>query len=129
MVCSIITISENPTPKNSCKDESSVQLWEARVPDISFHTWSAAQTWSVSQKERHLDISQTSTKHLTFYLPFGCTHVKQELIPNPIPNSKFQNLSKAQEQLHLQETWSKSAFKYSTMREGNKMHIYSLRVK
>ena len=37
LVCSMMTISENAAPKNLCKDESSVQLQEARVPDISFH--------------------------------------------------------------------------------------------
>ena len=84
----MITISENATPKNLYEDESSVQLWEARVPGISFYKWSAAQTWSVQMLECHKrrSTSQTTIKHLTPYLPFGCTHVKQELTPNPIPN-------------------------------------------
>ena len=44
LVCSMITVSKNATPKNLHEDESLVQLQEARVPGISFHKLSTAQT-------------------------------------------------------------------------------------
>ena len=73
------------------------------------------------------DISQTNIKHLTFYLPFGCTQVKQELIPNPIPNSKIPKfIQDTRIAIFSENAQSESMYKYSQMREGNKVHVYSI---
>ena len=60
-------------------------------------------------------ISLTNIKHLTFYLPFGYTHVDLKLDLNP----KFQTLNLAE----IQGT------RINKMRGGNKMQVYSSRVK
>ena len=125
MVCSIIMISKNTTPKNLSKDESLVQFQEARVPGISFHKWSVAQTRTVWMLECHKcwSISQTYIKHLIFYLPFGCTCVDLKLDPNQ--NSKIYPRHKN----NHRKGKVKSVYKYSKIREENKMCIYSFRVK
>ena len=72
LACSMITISENATPRNSWRNGSSMQLWEARVSNFPFpfsFKCSVTQTWSVwvSQYHEH-KWSSSYSKNFTYLL-------------------------------------------------------------
>ena len=92
LVCSMILISENATPKTlhmemnlwcNCKKQE-YQVFHSITRSDLQHQHNQCECWSIT-KERHF---QANIKHLTLYLPFGCVHVKLSLIPKllEIPN-------------------------------------------
>ena len=93
MVCSIFTISENATPKNlQIGDEFLMQLWEARVPDISLHKYQHSQCdcWSITKRgnsELVLNIL-----HSTYHLAVNMW--SWSLFQIPILSKFISNLSK-----------------------------------
>ena len=126
----MITISENATPRTykrmnpQCNCEKQEYQVFHSISDLQ-HKHDQCECWSVTKGETFL---KPILAFLTFYLPFGYTCADLKFDPNP--NSRFQKyIQSTKDNYSPNKGKVKSVYKYPNMRDRNKTHICSFRVK